>query len=86
MSQHPRRVLYVESYTSSPDTTVLPSSDSIGYGITSSRAIRNELKAMGYEIIRSRLPHEVSRHDTDAFPVDSAHIQRSIELPVYQRS
>ena len=66
MSQHPRRVLYVESYTSSPDTTVLPSSDSIGYGITSSRAIRNELKAMGYEIIRSSayMPRRRSRGTT----------------------
>ncbi len=53
MNQHTRRVLYVESYTSPPATVVVPSSDSIGYGITASRAIRDKLKAMGYDIIRS---------------------------------
>ena len=53
MNQHARRVLYVESYTSSPATAVVPSSDSIGYGITASRAIRDKLKALGYDIIRS---------------------------------
>jgi glycosyltransferase involved in cell wall biosynthesis len=53
MSLHGRRVLYVESYTSSPNTIVEPSSDSIGYGITASRAIRDKLQAMGHDIIRS---------------------------------
>ena len=53
MSQQNRRILYVDGYTSSADTIVPPSSDSIGYGITASRAIRNELTAMGHEITRS---------------------------------
>jgi glycosyltransferase involved in cell wall biosynthesis len=53
MSQQRRRLLYIDGYTSPAHTSAPPSSDSIGYGITASRAIRSELKAMGYEIARS---------------------------------
>jgi glycosyltransferase involved in cell wall biosynthesis len=53
MSQQGRRILYIDGYTSSADTSAPPSSDSIGYGITASRVIRCELETMGYEIARS---------------------------------
>ncbi len=53
MRQHGRRLLFIDGYTSSAHTGAPPSSDSIGYGITASRAIRSELKTMGYEIARS---------------------------------
>jgi glycosyltransferase involved in cell wall biosynthesis len=51
-----RRLLYLDGYTLPVDQarsgTRAPSSDAIGYGITASAAIRTELTAAGFDVVR----------------------------------
>lgn len=52
-----RRWLYLDTYTQTPDRQQdTPSSDSIGYGITSSGAIRQELARRGISVVRPDVP------------------------------
>jgi glycosyltransferase involved in cell wall biosynthesis len=49
------RVLYLDGYTVPDPKAGVPSSDAIGYGITSSTAIREGLAACGFDVLRPRL-------------------------------
>jgi len=55
-----RRVLHVDGYTiparQPGDTDAAPSSDAIGYGITASAAIREGLRAAGWDVVRPEIP------------------------------
>jgi glycosyltransferase involved in cell wall biosynthesis len=63
-----RRVLYLDAYTVAigkrPGRGSPPSSDAIGYAITSSTVIRTELTALGWEVLQPqiRLPDEEDGH------------------------
>ena len=63
-----RRVLYLDAYTVAigkrPGKGSPPSSDAIGYSITSSTAIRTELTALGWDVLRPQihLPDEEDGH------------------------
>ena len=63
-----RRVLYLDAYTVAigkrPGKVSPPSSDAIGYAITSSTAIRTELTALGWEVFQPQihLPDEEDGH------------------------
>jgi glycosyltransferase involved in cell wall biosynthesis len=63
-----RRVLYLDAYTvpigKRPSSGSPPSSDAIGYAITSSAAIRTGLTALGWEVIQPQinLPDEEDGH------------------------
>jgi glycosyltransferase involved in cell wall biosynthesis len=49
------RVLYLDGYTVPDPKVGVPSSDSIGYGITASSVIRTGLSALGLDVVRPRL-------------------------------
>lgn len=79
------RWLYVDTVTSAPHHSPdPPSSDSIGYGITSSAAIRDELTRRGVVLSRPQLPstpetgYERARWVTDVYGaiVDAVHFAR----------
>ena len=52
MDANGRRLLFMDSYTVPDPRRTVPSSDSIGYGITASRAIRDRLDTLGFDVRR----------------------------------
>jgi len=50
MAPHGHRLLYLDSYTVADAKAGAPSSDAIGYGITASGAVRDGLRAMGFDL------------------------------------
>jgi glycosyltransferase involved in cell wall biosynthesis len=66
-----RRLLYLDAYTARADPTSAggssPSSDAIGYAITSSAAIRTGLRAAGWEVLQP---------DPSGFQDQNGHVQR----------
>ena len=56
------KLLYLNSYTNPHDDS--PASDEVGYGITASWAIRNQLRQLGYEIYE--LPNPGCRVNADS--------------------
>lgn len=50
MAPHGHRLLYLDSYTVADSKAGAPSSDAIGYGITASGAVRDGLRAMGFDL------------------------------------
>ncbi len=62
-----RRVLYLDGYTvpegRAPSTGSDPSSDSIGYGITASSAIREGLTVAGFEVTRPEIASSDERDE-----------------------
>lgn len=55
-----RRILYLDGYTHAPQHGEVPdrapSSDTIGYGVTASAAIRGGLQAAGWDVVRPQIP------------------------------
>ncbi len=60
-----QRILYVDSYVFPAGASGSPSSDSIGYGITASRAIRHQLSGRGYDVIRTSSYMSSQAHDAN---------------------
>lgn len=56
-----RRVLYLDTYTGPPGRGAVPSSDSIGYGVTASQVLQAGLREAGFEVVPPT-PPDSARH------------------------
>jgi len=66
MNTNGPRLLYVDSYTVPDPRTGAPSSDAIGYGITASTVIRDELGALGFQLRRPGVAVSTTGHEDRA--------------------